>query len=270
MMDKFHDICITKVTATIASLLGADSHEGAAEPIEQVLSAAQEKFGENKCDRVFMYNPDAVAAWIYDKYITDFAPMEAETDLRIPMLSVMPSVTPACFGSMYTGMMPAQHGIQAYVKPVLTVDTVFDDMVRAGKKAAIVSTAGDSISMIFLEREMDYFIYPTKEECNQKALELIEEDKYDLIVLYNGDYDEMMHHHAPEGERAIQALRENIATFREVQAAIQKNWTSHNTVLAFAPDHGCHQTGESSGDHGTDETCDMNIMHFYSFLGAEK
>ena len=42
-------------------------------------------------------------------------------------------------------------------------------------------------------RDMDYFIYPTVEECNEKALDLIEKDKYDLMVLYNGNYDYMMH-----------------------------------------------------------------------------
>jgi len=75
------------------------------------------------------------------------------------MLSVMPSVTPVCFASMYTGAMPNVHGIQAYEKPVLSTDTVFDAFIRADLKPAIVSTANDSISCIFLERDMDYFIF---------------------------------------------------------------------------------------------------------------
>ena len=268
-MEGLHEICITKIAATISTLLGVDTHEGAAQPVSLVLEKAAEAFDGKTCDRVFMYNPDAVGAWIYEKYQSLFSKMEKQTDLKISMLSVMPSVTPVCFGSMYTGMDPSAHGIMEYVKPVLKVDTVFDDMIRAGKRAAIVSTAGDSISMIFLARQMDYFIYPTKEECNQKALELIVQDQHDLIVLYNGDYDEIMHYDTPEGEKALKALGENIATFQEIQRAITANWTSHNTVLSFAPDHGCHQTGESSGAHGTDQPCDMNIMHFYSFLQAQ-
>lgn len=265
-MKQYNETCITKVASTITSLLGILSHEGAAEPITQVLETAGAIFGEKGCDRVFMYNPDAIGQWIYEKYQDYFKEMEAQMDLKLPMLSVMLSVTPVCFASMYTGMMPPKHGIMKYVKPVLKVDTVFDDMVRANKKAAIVSTEGDSISKIFLERAIDYFIYPTKEECNQKALELIEEDNYDLIVLYNGDYDSIMHDNGPEGELSLQALRENIETFMEVKSKIQQKWQDHNTTLVFAPDHGCHWTGPSEGKHGTDDPTDMNIVHFYNFM----
>lgn len=73
-----------------------------------------------------------------------------------------------------------------YEKPVLGVETVFDRLPEAGKRVAVISTQGDSISLIFLERQVDYFIYPTKQECNEKAMGLIAEDTYDLIVLYNG------------------------------------------------------------------------------------
>lgn len=269
-MEQYNETCITKVASTVTSLLQTSSHAGAADPINQVLQTAAETFGQERCDRVFMYNPDAIGQWIYEKYRDYFREMEVQTDLKLPMLSVMPSVTPVCFASMYTGMMPQQHGITAYIKPVLRVETVFDDMVRAGKKAAIVSTEGDSISKIFLERAVDYFIYPTKEECNQKALELIEGDRHDLIVLYNGDYDEIMHDNGPEGDLSLQALRENIATFRTVRERICEKWQNHNTTLVFAPDHGCHQTGPSEGKHGTDAPSDMNIVHMYSFIPASR
>ena len=104
----------------------------------------------------------------------------------------MPSVTPVCFASMYTGALPDVHGIKAYVKPVLKCDTLFDAALRAHLRTAIVSTANDSISVIFLERQMDYYIYPTLEEVNNKAVELLEGDRYDLIVVYNPDYDANM------------------------------------------------------------------------------
>ena len=81
-----HNICINKTAATITSLLGIDSHEGAAAPIEQVLTAANEKFGEKGCDRVFMYNPDAVAMWLYQKYTTFYEPLMLHTKLMQDML----------------------------------------------------------------------------------------------------------------------------------------------------------------------------------------
>lgn len=256
----FNTICITQVASTILALLDTAPSRQMAAPINQVLQQCP------GCDRVFMYNPDAIAMWIYEKYQHCFAEMEKEISLKLPMLSVMPSVTPVCFGSMYSGLMPSDHGIRKYEKPVLKVPTVFDLLPAAGKKAAIVSTEGDSISKIFLERNIDYFIYPSKEECNLKAMELIEQDAHDLIVLYNGDYDYQMHRHAPEGKKALKALQENIAAYMQLKSQIRKHWAAHQTSLVFAPDHGCHKVYGFLGNHGENTPADMNIMHFYSFL----
>ncbi len=266
-MNALHTIGIERVAATVCGLLGIPSHDGAAQPIPAVLSAAEVAFGGRCADRVVLYNPDAIAQWIYEAYRADFAPVEDAAALRLPMRSVMPSVTPVCFGTMYSGVLPAVHGIQSYVKPVLTVNTLFDDLLRARKKPAIISTAGDSISKIFLEREMDYFIYQTVEECNRKALELIREDRHDLIVLYNGNYDTMMHRHGPEGVEALKALKENIATYAALHKALDAHRGEHRTALVFAPDHGCHLTADGKGSHGCDDPSDMNIPHFYSFIG---
>jgi len=62
-------------------------------------------------------------------------------------------------------------------------------LIRNGKKPAIVCTAGDSMSKIYLEREMDYFFYDTVEAVNAKTAELIMKDEYDFIAVYNGNYD---------------------------------------------------------------------------------
>lgn len=271
MYGAFHEICITRTASTVLSLLGVSPSPEMDAPIEEVLCKAHDRFSPAKtqspCDRVFLYNPDAIAMWIYEKYVDYFAEMEKCTDLRLPMLSVVPPVTPVCFGSMYSGLLPAGHGILKYEKPILRVPTIFDVLAKSEKKAAIISTEGDSISRIFLERDIDYYIYPEKEDCNQKALDLISQDRYDCIVLYNGDYDYHMHRHTPKGKRALKALRENIATFQEIHAAICAHWSAHRTALAFAPDHGCHKAYAFLGTHGQNRPCDMNIPHFYSFLG---
>ena len=86
-MSTYNEICITKVASTIDALLGVDSHEGAEAPIGQVIKTAEETFGGHGCDRVFMYNPDAIGQWIYEKYQGYFEEMEAGMDLKIPMLS---------------------------------------------------------------------------------------------------------------------------------------------------------------------------------------
>lgn len=270
-LDGFNTTCITQVASTVLTLLGATKAEPStqmAPPIPDVLSKAHEKFGAEKCDRVVMYNPDAIAQWIYGKYYKKyFSRLEANTELMLPMLSVFPPVTPVCFGSMYSGLQPAVHGIQSYTKPVLKCQTVFDRVLASGKKAAIVSTEGDSISLIFLERDMDYFIYKTVKECNDKAAELIKKDEYDLIVLYNTDYDYWMHRSSPTGLPAKNALKKNVAEYLALKELIQSEWKGkHRTALAFAPDHGCHRTAGVLGTHGINEPCDMNTVHLWSFI----
>ena len=139
-------------------------------------------------------------------------------------------------------------------------------MIRAGKKCTIVSTANDSMAKIYLEREMDYYIVETPDEGNKKALELIREDKYDLICVYNGNYDGRMHRVGPEGEEAIDALKHNVKAYETFADAIRKEWTDHKTLLAFAPDHGCHEIDGEAGSHGLMMPEDMNIIHFYKVI----
>ncbi|MGN1164507.1 MAG: alkaline phosphatase family protein [Candidatus Ornithospirochaeta sp.] len=262
-MKGFNDISIDRVASTILSLLGVEKEETMAECINEIAS-----FGP--LDRVVMYNPDAVAEWVYEYCRDKFAPMERKDTHSIKMLSMVPPVTPVCFASMYSGLLPEKHGIMSYVKPVLNVRTIFDTLSEKGKKVAIVSTAGDSISKIFLERGIDYFIYKRKEQCNEKALSLIDEDKHDLIVLYNGDYDWAMHRFSPTGKRSVRALEEDIATYASLRDRIVEKWHGKRTALAFAPDHGCHRTWGFLGTHGDNVPSDMNIRHFWTILGEEK
>lgn len=264
-MDTYNTLRITQTARTITSLLDLHPIPDADEPLSCVLESARIRFDGKPADRVFMYNPDAIALWLYQKYTALYTPLMLRTQLTIPLLSVMPSVTPVCFASMYSGLPPEGHGIQSYTKPVLTVDTVFDAIVKSNKRAAIVSQSSASMSMIFLERNIDYFIYDSVEECNKKVMELIEHDEYDLIALYNGNYDSQMHRYAPEGEESISALKDNINTFANISDMIDSKWNGHRTVLAFAPDHGCHEIDGGVGSHGLDMTKDLNILHFYRF-----
>lgn len=265
MSDIYDSLPLTSIAATVLGVLGVNPPEGFAPANDIVTEKAEAAFG-GKADRVFIYNPDAVALWLFQKYTGLFKKALLRSDLQIPMLSVMPSVTPVCFASMYTGVMPESHGIKAYVKPVLKAHTVFDSLARAGKRCAIVSTSGDSISEIFRERDMDYFIYDTHQECNKKALELIAEDRHSLIVLYNGNYDATMHKFAPESKEALAALEENVETFSQMHGAICSTWKGHKTLMGFCPDHGCHEIDGGMGSHGLEMIEDMNIIHMFSFI----
>ncbi len=193
---------ITQTASTVAALMGFSMPEGADAPNEIVLAAAKRKWGGRPAQRVLLYNPDTIALWLYQKYTPLFTPVICQTQMALPVHSVMPSVTPVCFASMYTGLLPEKHGIRSYIKPVLQVPTLFDAAIAAGKRPIIISTKGDSVSEIFKERAMDYIFCDTAEECNERALEVIGADEHDLIVVYNGNYDATMHKVGPEAGRA--------------------------------------------------------------------
>ena len=261
--------CITSVAPSVAQIMGFEMPKEAGKANAALLQMASMAFDGRKATRALLYNPDAIAFHLYAHYTDFFLPVLKNTTLALPMQSVMPSVTPVCFASMYTGAMPSVHGIQAYVKPVLTCDTLFDAAIRAGLKPAIVSTTGDSISKIFLERPMDYFIYDTVDEVNAKAAQLIAEDEYDILVIYNGNYDSTMHRFAPDSEEALAALRANAAQFDKFVSMARHHWAAHDTLIAFAPDHGCHHIDGGLGSHGLDMPEDMLITHFYGTLPKE-
>ncbi len=262
-------IRITQTAATVAALLGFSMPQGADVPNEILLSMAEQRFHGQNAQRVLLYNPDAVALWLYQKYTALFTPVICHTQAALPVQSVMPSVTPVCFASMYTGLLPKDHGIQAYRKPVLQVPTLFDAAIAAGKKPIIISTQGDSISEIFKERQMDYIFCQTAEECNQRAIEVIKQDAHDLIVVYNGNYDATMHKQGPESEPSLAALQANADAFRRLTAQAQAVWGGKRYVTAFLPDHGCHEIDGGCGSHGLDMPEDMEIIHFYGLFGGE-
>jgi len=249
--------------AALCDVLGIEPPREAAKASEELTAYAAEAFSGRKADRIFMYNPDAIAQWVYEKYPTFLAEAKSKTDLELPFKTVMPSVTPVCFGTMYTGAQPEVHGIRKYEKPVITIDTIFDALIRAGKKPAIVAYGKSSMSMIYLERDMDYFWYPTLDEVNAKAAELILKDEHDFVAVYNGNYDSAMHKFGPESPEALAELKSNSRTFATFSEMIKTHWTGHDTLVGFAMDHGCHEIDGGCGSHGLDMPEDLNIVHFY-------
>ena len=114
-----------------------------------------------------------------------------------------------------------------------------------------------------LERDMDYIICKTHQECNEHAKRVLEEDQYDIITLYNGNYDGWMHRYGPESQEALDQLRDNAKVFAELSAIAKKVWAGKNGVAAFLPDHGCHEIDGGCGSYGLDMQEDMNVIHFY-------
>ena len=263
MAQSLNPVSLDSLCAALAYAMGIDAPANAAAPNPALTAYVDEAFGGKKADRVFMYNPDAIAHWIYEKYPEFLKEVTDRTSLSLPMQAVMPSVTPVCFGTMYTGAQPAVHGIRKYEKPVITIDSLFDALIRAGKKPAIVAYSTCSLTRIFLERDMDYFFFPTMAEANAKAAQLILEDKYDFIVVYNGNYDSVMHKNGPEDPHTLAELRVNAHMFSVFEEMISQHWQNHRTLLGFAMDHGAHEIDGKSGSHGLDMPEDLNILHRY-------
>ena len=257
---------ITGTAATVANLMGFPMPAGADSANAIVLDVARCQFQQEPVQRALLYNPDAIALWLYQKYPELFLPVIRNSCVTLPVYSVMPSVTPVCFASMYSGLMPENHGIQAYVKPVLTVQTLFDAAIAAGHKPIIISTEGDSITKIFLERNMDYIVCKTPDECNENAVRVIRENVHDIIVVYNGNYDSTMHRWGPESPEALSQLTHNAQSFEMLSNIAREAWQGLRSLAAFLPDHGCHEIDGQLGSHGLDMAEDMNIVHFYNFF----
>jgi predicted AlkP superfamily pyrophosphatase or phosphodiesterase len=172
---------------------------------------------------------------------------------------------------MYTGVLPAVHGIQKYEKPVIKTDSFFDALIRAGKKVAIVATNKSSMSMIFAERDMDIIICDTEANVVETAQTMIIEDKYDVICVYTIGYDKIQHRKGTESPEALAAAYREGTIFDQLVSTVRRNWTKHNTLVAFSPDHGAHDMPPETvkanglpllGNHGDEIPRDLNILHY--------
>lgn len=263
-MNMHNQNSLDTLCASLAYAMGIEAPAQAAGANVDLNEFVDRAFNGERADRVVMYNPDAIAQWIYEKYPHFLRESRARCELELPLASVMPSVTPVCFGTMYTGAQPAVHGIQKYEKPVITIDTLFDALLRAGKKVALITYGKCSLSRIYLERDLDYFHFEgSMIAANACAAEVILRDEHDFILLYNGNYDAIMHKYGPESPEALAELRANDSEFAMLCELIEKNWKHHNTLLGFAMDHGCHEIDGGCGSHGLDMDEDINIVHLY-------
>jgi predicted AlkP superfamily pyrophosphatase or phosphodiesterase len=94
-------------------------------------------------------------------------------------------------------------------------------------------------------------------------MEVILRDEHDFVVIYNGNYDSVMHKNGPESAKALAELRLNDHIFGVISNLIKTHWKHHNTLVGFAMDHGCHEIDGGCGSHGLDMPDDINIVHRY-------
>jgi hypothetical protein len=264
-----HHGSIASLTPTICHLLDVKPPRDSDEPaLDVVISALEEKnFPLEKC---LIVAPDAIGAHLWRTHESELRKILPLAPLHVPLQAVFPSVTPVCFASIFTGAQPDVHGIDSYKRPVLECDTLFDALVRADKKIAIVSVENSSIDLIFRNRDITYFSEEDDQAVAERTLEVIKGDAYDVIVAYQADYDDSLHKTEPFSPSCIQALGRHIQDFRKMAAAANLHWKDKGHVVAFTPDHGAHiDPSTGKGDHGLDIPEDMDIFHCYGIYTGE-
>lgn len=269
---RFNSISMTRFASTVALAGGFEAPECAEPPIEWLAQSISECCGE-PFDRVFIYNADCVGQWLYEKYTDFFQPVVKNTLIAVPMCSVDPAVTPVNFATMYTGASPDVHGIKVYEKPVVKTDTLFDSARRSGKQVALVSLYDvGTMTKIFKERDLDYFVANSDGESEAITHRLIDEDKHDFISTYVMDYDYIEHRKGPESPEALNALKAHMDRFGRLVDHIRAAWAKHNTLVIFTTDHGVHAVNENGrlGDHGDNIPEDRNVLHFWGCVKSRK
>ena len=264
----FNSVHMTSTAATLALAMGVEAPKLAGDPIKQVLNLVKKYSKSGTCQRILVYNPDAIAQWLYQKYTTEFTPVMERTQMAVPMLAAFPPVTPVCFATMFSGAIPKVHGIEVYEKKLVTIDTLFDAFPRQGKKTTLIARSDSSMGTIFTGRPVDYHNEDSDEMATRQGLKAITENKHDVVVVYNMDYDDLLHETEPESKACYDAMNRHINTFAKLVDCACETWKDYDTLFLFAPDHGCHKTIRGDGDHFCDSPDDMNILHFYGFKAA--
>jgi len=221
MADHYNLYELKQFAATIAECMDFPLPETYAPSISWMANILKERMG-GAADRVVLYHADAVGLYIWQKYCNHFAPIYRHTSMSLPFVSTVKSVTPVAHASMYTGLDPKDHGIETYVRPQLTCDTLYDRLIAAQKKVAILAMGDSTFLHIFNGRKLDYFQVKDALELQEKALELIASDQYDVISIHTLEYDTAAHAFGPESKQALNALSMEAEGFAKIANELKK------------------------------------------------
>lgn len=261
-MERYSLINITK---SLCNAMTMPAPKFAINGIKQLDDFVTQKTNGKGVDKIVIFNPDAIGEWVAIKY-KDLLKDVWNSELCVQMSSVIPPKTPVCFGSIYTGAMPAQHGINHYEKKKIKIDSFFDALTRAGKKACIVTVVNQSMDILFRGRDIEYYPLKNDKEVVEKAVEIINSNQYDVICIYNQEYDDMMHRSHPKSLLSKRALKHYNQSYLTIKNAIAKAYVGQKTLYATITDHGVHREWYLLGSHGKDIEKDMNILHFYDVI----
>ncbi|MGQ0720786.1 MAG: hypothetical protein ACT4PE_04325 [Candidatus Eiseniibacteriota bacterium] len=263
---------IASLAPTVARLFGAAPPGLAGEPpLAAVLDGRERVMRGEPIERCLVFCPDALGAGIWGRCPELAGSVTKHAGLCVLLSSVLPPRTPVCFASMFTGGQPEQHGIRTYERPVLTCDTLFDALARVGRRTAIVAVERSSIDLIFRGRDIDYWSERYDAEVLERAITVVGDDRHDLVVVYQQEYDDRLHETEPFSEACLRAVERHVGAFVTLAETVSRAWRRHHRAVVFAPDHGAHfdpQTGR--GDHGLDIAEDMEVSHWYGLSAGER
>lgn len=262
---------ITAITPTVCALLGIEPPSlSGFQALPEVLEARQAQLGARPVQRCLLFCPDAIGAWLPERYPSMFDEVAAQAPLRVRLHSVIPPKTPVCWASVFTGALPAIHGIRPVSpRPTFHGDTLFDALTRARKNVAIVAVTDSSMDRVFRGRDVDYFAERYDPEVTDRVLNLLTEGIHDVIVAYQQEYDDVMHQTTPESAEALRAAEHHVEAFRVVADAFSTRWRPYDRAIMWLTDHGTHVDAASGkGTHGDDIPEDMAVEHFFGFQPA--
>lgn len=148
---------ITAILPTVLALMQIPAQLPFAEhALPGVLASAGTTFS-GAVERCLIVAADAIGVAQSTRYPDAIAPVVQQAPYAVTLRAMVPSLTPVCYASMFSGVTPDIHGIRKYEKPILTVETLFDLLPIAGKRVAIVAVKDSSIDRIFRGRPIAYF-----------------------------------------------------------------------------------------------------------------
>ena len=255
---------IGDLTPTVCEVFGVPEPDVCgAVAVAPIVDQVVRTMGEHAMERAVLFCCDAMGEHQREHFPEVFERIEKVAPFRIPSVAVMPSVTPVCYGTIFSGAAPCVHGIQKYEKPVLEIETLFDVMAKAGKNVAIVAVNNCSIDMIFRKRNVDYYSFRTDQQSFDCTMELIEKNNYDLIISYMTEYDALQHKTGCFSPECTEQAYIAAERFEQFAAAMDQHYKDQNRMLVFVPDHGGHLVEEKCGTHGFDIPEDMLVSHYY-------
>ena len=266
---------ITQFASTILKCFGVEKegHMADAMPIANDIL----KDG-NTLERCLVFSVDAVPEYVVNEYDYLFEKVKKHAKNEVLVKTVMPSITPVCYGAMFSGATPDKNGLPEYkepkivngvAQPTLSVIPYTEALVNAGKKVAVVTCENGCIASMLYGRKADLYIIPNddEEEIFNTACRLVKQDNYNFIFVYQFEYDHTQHSYSPKGEKSLAVLKHANEKFDKISNIAEKIWADKKRLIVYNCDHGSHATGENltQGAHGDDISEDMNIKWFFGW-----